>query len=232
MLLSSARSLRALYCGVGWIALSLFGECGHLRAQTVPAALGSAAWFQVGRTAVNPTTGQGFGYGYYTRMAGLSGPFFSGAPSESTAYFTFRTSVFQIVPLKPNGDINMAIVMPDTFKVFYNTNTKRDWNNPDSFTTGVLVATFSRDEFLLLRIWESFGTEYVHLDSSFNFTHNNATVNLGSALSAAALTSTYSNAPLPALPGYSTVIGFAGHAVILAAGSSSPQPDPQATDQP
>jgi hypothetical protein len=213
--------------------LFLVGGCNDLRAQPVAAPLGSAAWFQVGRTGVNPNTGQGFGYGYYTRMAGLNGPFFSGAPSESTAYFTFRTSVFQIVPIKPDGDINLALVLPDTFSVYYNTNTKRDWNNPDSFTTGVLVATFSRDEFLLLRIWESFGTEYVHLESSVDFVHNNATVNLGKGMSAAALTSTYSNAPLPALPGgYSTVIAFAGHAVIVAAGSPSPRPDPPVTDQP
>ena len=151
---------------IAYAAMSLLAPGNRLKAQTkaTTAPIGSAAWYQVGRTAVNPTTGAGFAYGYYAQMAGLTGPFFSGAPSEATAYFTFRTTVFQLVPIKANGDINMALVLPDTFNVYYTASPNHDWSNPDSFSTGVIVGTFSRDQFLLLRIWESFATEYVALD--------------------------------------------------------------------
>jgi hypothetical protein len=209
-------------CCVASLGISLSGSYSQLKAQTIAAPVGAAAWYQVGRTAVNPATGAGFAYGYYTQIAGLSGLLFNGAPSESTAFFTFRTSEFQLIPVKTNSDINMAIVTPDTFNVYMNTSPKRDWSNPDSFTSGVIVATFTRDQFLLLRVWESFGTEYVTLNSSQDFIFNNATVNLGRLISAATLTSIYSNAPLPPLPGFSAVISFAGHAIV-AASSSSPR---------
>jgi hypothetical protein len=171
---------------------------------------------------VNPTTGAGFAYGYYTQIAGLTGLLFNGTPSETTAFFTFRTSEFQLIPVKTNGDINMALVTPDTFNVYLNTSPKRDWSNPDSFSSGVIVGTFTREQFMLYRIWESFGTEYVTLNSSQDFTFNDATVNLAHVLSAATLTSIYSNAPLPALPGFTSVIAFAGQAIV-AANPSSPR---------
>jgi hypothetical protein len=209
-----SRKYRCVLLGAAALGVSLFGFGSEAFAQANAAPIGSVAWYQVGRTGINPATGAGFAYGYYTQVAGLTGPMFSGVPSESTAYFTFRTSVFQLTPVKTDGDINMAIVAPDTFNVYYNANPKRDWSNPDSFTEGVVVATFTRDQFLLLRIWESFGTEYVHLDSSQDFTFNNVTVNVGRSFTAAAITSTYSNAPLAALPGYLGVISFAGHAVV------------------
>ena len=196
----------------------------HLSAQTTVASpIGSAAWYQVGRTAVNPKTGAGFAYGYYAQIAGLTGSMFSGAPGEDTAYFTFRTSEFQLIPVKTNGDVNMAIVTPDTFNIYYTASPKHDWSNPDSFTTGVIVGTFTRDQFLLYRIWESWGKEYVTLDASRDFIFNNATVNFGRLFSAAYLSSTYSNAPLPPLPGgFTGVIGFAGEAVV-AAGKATPK---------
>jgi hypothetical protein len=203
---------------VALLGISLAGSHNQLSAQTTAAApIGSVAWYQVGRTAVNPKTGAGYAYGYYSQIAGLTGSMFSGAPGEETAYFTFKTSEFQLIPVKANGDVNMAIVTPDTFNVYYTASPKHDWSNPDSFTTGVIVGTFTREQFLLYRVWESWGREYVTLDASRDFVFNSVTVNLGKVLPAAFLSSTYSNAPLPALPGgFTAVIGFAGEAVVAA----------------
>lgn len=221
------RHSSAILCCVASLGLSLSASFSRLEAQTA-ALVGSAAWYQVGRTAVNPKTGAGFAYGYYPQIAGLSGALFNGVPGEDTAYFTFKTSEFQLIPVKTNGDINLAIVTPDTFNIYYNPNPKRDWSNPDSFTTGIIVGTFSRDQFLLYRVWESWGVETVTLTSSTDFTFNNTTVNLGKVLSGALLSSTYSNAPLPGLPGgFSAVIGFAGQASV----SAGPTP-PRANEAP
>jgi hypothetical protein len=213
-------------CGVAALGISLLGSYCQLKAQTTAAPVGSAAWSQIGRTALNPTTGAGFAYGYYTQIAGITSSVFSGAPSEATAFFTFRSSQFQLVPVKTNGDINMALVLPDTFNVYLNTSPHADWSNPDSFSSGTIVATFSRAQFLLLRIWESFGTEYCALTSSQDFTFNNATVNFGKVYSGVTLTSTYSNAPLPPLPGFAGVIAFAGQGIIANGPSPSPNVDP------
>ncbi len=204
----------------------------QLKAQKAP--IGSAAWYQAGRTAVNLTTGQGYAYGYYTQIAGVNGPMFNGTgtPSEVTAFFTFKTSIFQVIPMKPNGDLSMAIVMPDTFNVYYDPNPNRDWTKPDSFTTGTVVATFTRDQFLLLRVLESWGTEYVHLDSSQDFNFNGETLNFGKVLAAASLSSTYSNAPIPALPnGFNFVTVFAGNAIVATGPKGSSSNSPRSADK-
>jgi hypothetical protein len=108
----------------------LTGSPSQVEAQVKPALPESPAWYQISRTAVNPTTGKGFGYGYYSEIAGLPGPFFSGAPSELTAYFTYRTSVFPIVPVKANGDVNSVIVGADTFDVYLNASPVPASQNP------------------------------------------------------------------------------------------------------
>jgi hypothetical protein len=69
---------------------------------------------------------------------------------------------------------------------------------------------------LLFRIWETFGTEYVHINSSQPFIFNGSTVNFGDLLNGVSLSSTYSNTPLPALPGgFSGVSAFSGHGLVV-----------------
>ena len=163
----------------------------------------------------------GFIYGYYVQIAGIATSIFNGTPSENTAYFSFRTTEFQVLPLPVNGDINHLVALADTFNVYYDPNPNRDWTNPDSFSTGTAIANWTRTPFLLIRIWESFTTEYIYLNSSQNFTFNNATLNIGAAIYAVTQTNFYSNAPIPALPGgFSDVIAFSGNGIVAA----NPQP--------
>src|SRR6516165_8289087 len=61
---------------------------------------GLAADF-VGRLYLNPDTLQGFVVGYLPDIVGIAGPFFNGSPGEGTAFFTFRSNVFQTTALPP-----------------------------------------------------------------------------------------------------------------------------------
>src|SRR5947209_5973898 len=150
---------RRLMAVLGSMALGFSRLSAQTASANVVAPVGSAAWYQVGRIAVDPATSKVVAFGYYTQIQGVNGPMFSGAPGEATAFFTFRTTIFSLIPVRPNGDVNLSLVTTDMFDVFYDANPRRSWSDPDSFATGTVVASFTRDPFLVVRIWESWGTE-------------------------------------------------------------------------
>ena len=47
-----------------------------------------------------------------------------------------------------NGNIGLSLVSAGTFKVYYNTSPNGDWNNPATFSSGRLIATFTRTDSL------------------------------------------------------------------------------------
>jgi hypothetical protein len=102
----------------------------------------------VGRLFFNPTTGRFVYVGYLALIDPIAGSLFDGAPSESTAYFTFSTDVAQLTPLPDNNDVALALVSAGTFSVYYNASPAGDWSNPASFSSGKLVARFHRNESL------------------------------------------------------------------------------------
>jgi len=135
-------------------------------------------WQHVGRIYVNPNTGQAIYAGYLVHLNGVPNPLFNGAPSEKTAYFTFHTDVLQLTPLPNNADIALDLVSARTFSVYYNARPSGDWSNPDSFSSGQLIATFQRQESLFPII----GPIGLHslsesLLSSRDFTFNGRTFN-------------------------------------------------------
>ncbi len=185
-------------------------------AQSAP--LGSVAWYQVGRTALNPANGTGFAYGYYTQIAGINSLPFSGTPSEKTAVFTFRTSVFQLVPLPANGDITLSVALPDTFNIYLNASPAGDWTNPDTFSSGQIVATYSRTQFLLsIFATSGTGTEYAVLTSSQKYSFNGATVDFASIIPAATITSSYSPTIFPGVASFPVGLAFSGQSIAAAA---------------
>lgn len=100
----------------------------------------------VNRLLINPP--QVLVFGYFPTIEGLPGPLFSGAPGENSAYFTWSLNAAGAVQLQ-NGDANAAgstgvAVLPSDrdFNVYYNASPNQNWNNPASFSTGELVATF------------------------------------------------------------------------------------------
>jgi hypothetical protein len=112
----------------------------------------------VGRAYLN-SSGQGEVVGYFTDITGIgaSDTLFSkkGPPSEVTAFFTFRSDVFSLKPLPTNGDIGLDLVSAGTFDIYHNSNPQGDWSNPDTYSSGQLVAHFMRPESLFLQILQT-----------------------------------------------------------------------------
>jgi hypothetical protein len=116
----------------------------------LPAA--EVVWQHVGRIYLNPDTGKAIWAGYVVHLNGVNGPLFNGSPSESTAYFTFSTDVLQLTPMPNDGDIALSLVSAGTFSVYYNASPNGDWSNPATFSSGKLIANFSRKESLFPEI--------------------------------------------------------------------------------
>lgn len=138
----------------------------------------ATVWQHVGRVYLDPNTGKAVYAGYLVHIYGITSSLFSGAPSESTAYFTFSTDVLQLAPIPSNGNMALNLVSAGTFNVYYNPNPNGDWNNPATFAGGKLVATFTRTESLFPVI----GTLGVHdlsesLQSSQGFYFNGRLMN-------------------------------------------------------
>src|SRR5882724_1404175 len=69
-----------------------------------PSSSGELASSSISHGVLSNDYSMAFGFGYYTYINGIAGPMFSGAPSENTAFFTFKTSVATTFPLPQNID--------------------------------------------------------------------------------------------------------------------------------
>lgn len=156
----------------GWILASfalLGGVCFPAQAQQRPWAeaqqipAGAVACYFVGRAFLRADLSQGEVVGYFTDIYGIgaSDTLFNGSPSESTAFFTFRSDVLSQTPLPLNGDIGLDLVSAGTFNIYHNPNPNGDWSKPDTFSggqpfpTSQPIARFMRPESLLLQILQS-----------------------------------------------------------------------------
>ena len=208
---------------MGWLPLA--------EAQQIPSS--AVACYLVGRFYVDPTTGKSEVAGYFTDINGIgaSDSLFKGMPSESTAYFTFR-AMLSATSLPSNGDITLLLGSAGTYDIYYNPAPKGDWNNPDTFSGGQLVAHFSRPEFLSLQ-FDSFSftqhaiTETLVSSQAFTFKghrHNFKELTPGGIT----LYNYVSNTPLPraVVAGFSTspiVLPYAGNCIAVAGGDQDEQ---------
>ena len=135
------------YTGIGMAVASMLLTSGlptTLRAQngSAPAA-GMTVLTCQSRIYINPgPVTQVVVAFYFTDVAGLPGPLFSGDPSESTAYFTasFDNTGAKIIN---NGDVSTAVFNPGrSFNIYFNPAPNRTWDDPAGFATGQLVATY------------------------------------------------------------------------------------------
>jgi hypothetical protein len=62
------------------------------------------------------------------------------------------TDVLQLTPVPSDGDIALSLVSAGTFNVYYNATPDGDWSDPATFSSGTLIATFSRKESLFPEI--------------------------------------------------------------------------------
>ena len=93
--------------------------------------------------------------GYFSDINGIgaSNSLFNGTPSESRAFFTFRSDLLKNTSLPSNGDITLILGPAGSFNIYYNPSPQGNWNNPDSFSAGQKfpghpIAQFTRPEFL------------------------------------------------------------------------------------
>ena len=178
---------------------------------------GGAIFHFIGRVFIAPD-GMGQETGYFAHIEGITGGLFSGPPSEKTAHFTvrsdpFRSQIFQ------NGDLQATLTGVVNLKLYFNTEPQADFNNPDTFSRGRLIATFKRVNAMLATVGpittEVFAAEIV---STASFTFKGATYDLkqfvphgftgfGSA----------SNNPIQGVPGFVAVLPFVGSTLAVGA---------------
>jgi hypothetical protein len=214
------RSPQVWILALGALIGSLYSPA---KAQQTPSA--AVACNFVGRFYLNPNTFQGQVVGYFTNIHGIfdgmSDPLFNGAPiippSESTAFFTFRSDLFSLKPLPANGDLLLFLVSAGQFNIYFNPNPNRDWNNPDTFSNGQLIAHFMRPEVLDLQ-FESTSQHIITetLVSSLSFIFKGNTFNFSEiAPGGITLYEAISNTSLPGVATFSIVLPFAGTGVAV-----------------
>lgn len=141
---------------------------------------GQNAWLGLARGYINPATGTAQVAGYFTFLEGTPGPFFSGLPSEATAFFTFRTDTLTLTPPIANGpDVSAIMFNPGTLTVYFNSSPSGNFGNLDSFSSGKPIATFRRSAGMISNLAGSTGvaTLSAKLISSQDFIFQGRTIN-------------------------------------------------------
>jgi hypothetical protein len=182
---------------------------------------GSLATNFVGRFYFDPATLQGFVVGYLPDIVGIVGPLFNGPPSEGTAYFTFRSNVFQFTQLPTNGDLQLFLLSAGTYAIYFNAQPIGDWSNPDTFSSGRPIAQFKRPEGLVLEFTDFFnhiiGEDLVSTQP-FSF-HGHKYDFRSIAPGGLTLFNTVSNAPLPGngITGFPLIFPYGGSGIAVGA---------------
>ena len=177
---------------------------------------GTVAVHCIGRFIVD-SSGNGQLVGYFPFIANLATDFFSGTPGESTAYFTFRSTPFQL-QLLPNGNLLHILTVPaagaktNRVTVYYNENPNQDFSNPDSFSAGKVIAQFDTEKFMGT-VADTGAVEggTLVLTSSSPFAIQGQTYDLANLLTAVTITFS-TGATLPSLfTGGPTALPFGGY---------------------
>ena len=170
--------------------------------------------------------------GYFSDINGIgaSNSLFNGIPSESTAFFTFRSDTLTNTSLPSNGDITLILGPPGSFNIYYNPSPQGNWNNPDSFSAGQKfpghpIAQFTRPEFLVL-LFESSSQQAITetLVASRDFIFGGHEYNFDQLTPGGVTLYEYgSNTPLPPVAGFPLVLPFAGNCAAVASNGQDEQ---------
>jgi hypothetical protein len=121
--------------------------------------------------------------GYYPFIEALPSPLFSGTPGETTAFFTFRSTPFTVTMIN-NATITHLFAVPSSstgnlLNLYFNAQPNQDFNNPDTFSSGQLVATYKTRAGMLTGVAPYVGTDIVTMDlvSSNNFSFQGKSFN-------------------------------------------------------
>lgn len=182
-----------------------------------PVPEGQVAAHIVGRMLVDQY-GNAQLIGYFPYLANLPVAFFSGTPSEVTAYFTFRSPTFQLQSVQ-NGSILELFSQPASpgtnptlaYNIYLNATPHQDFTNPDTFSQGKLIASFNTVKWMATATAGGglmAGT--ITLISSADFTVQGQTYNLGNLGDASTIVFTFGSSPNGLT--FPLVIPFGGYA--------------------
>ncbi len=122
--------------------------------------------------------------GYYTSIAGISSPLFSGEPGAANAYFTFRSAPFRVEVLQ-NGPMAHLFSRPISgdsvlIELFYDDTPDQDYRDPESFSDGIRIAVFRVRNGMTTALPPALGVNAgsMELVSSRAFTFAGLTVNI------------------------------------------------------
>src|ERR1035437_2457755 len=181
--------------------------------------VGRVAYHFVARLLQSPT-GTFFVIGYVNFLDGVSAPLFDGAPGEKTALMTFRSDVFSAPPLF-NGNVvglNWPSAPAPVVKFYLNNSPNQDWNQPDSFSGGQLIGSFSaRVGQIVITGTTAVVTYSYDWVSTQNFSLGGKMVNLGRLSPGGGTISNYvSTVPVPTtVSGFPTALTSAGTSFVI-----------------
>lgn len=208
------------------LAILLFGPTVRAEQhEEIPA--GQVVWQHVGRIYINPNSCKAVYVGYLVHVNGIASPLFSGVPNEASAYYTFSTDVLSLTPLPANGDVALSLVSAGTFSVYYNSQPRGDWKDPGTFSSGVLIATFKRDESLFPQIGPvGFHSLSESLASSRSFRFDGQTFNFERMTPHGVTFAQYfSSTPLSGVTDYPIAFAAAGSTTAVGGSKSAREPD-------
>jgi|SRR6185369_4190229 len=107
------------------------------------ANIGEVVWYVTGRFYSSTSTSLLEDVGYFLHLQGLDVPLFDGAPSESTAHFTFASDPFAATTVV-NGGLNIGIDATGGFRIYHRETPGASFEEPQSFALGQCIAIFER----------------------------------------------------------------------------------------
>ena len=220
------KSKQACVSVLAALTILLFGSFARSEAQeSTPAS--QVVWQHVGRIYLNPNTGKAVYAGYLVHINGITSSLFNGSPSEATAFFTFSTDVLSLTPLPNNGNVALSLVSAGTFSVYYNMRPDGDWRNPGTFSSGQLIATFTRAESLFPQIGPiGFHSLSESLASSRSFTFDGQTFNFDRiAPHGVTFAQFFSSTPLSGITDYPVAFAAAGSTTAVGGIPSAREPN-------
>jgi hypothetical protein len=139
-------ALGLLILGAVLVAYAEPADAAELSGQPIPA--GMVAAHMVGKM-VTDADGRAELIGYFPFLEGIAGELFSrpAEPSERTAYFTFRSTLFRSQVLRNDPLLHMRAIAVDpergiVLRVYRHATPDAEFSRPDSFSQGTLVAEY------------------------------------------------------------------------------------------
>ncbi|MFN7924150.1 MAG: hypothetical protein U0Q16_28875 [Bryobacteraceae bacterium] len=162
-------------------------------------------------------------FGYYTVAEGFNFPLFNGTPSEKTATLTYRADRVGARAFV-NGGLLQGLERPlagnsTALSVYYIENpANRDWNDPETFNQGTLVARFqSRNAAVVVYPGSYVATSGITLERSIPFTANGQRYDVNNQANGLSLSL---HGPAPALDALLAQIAKDGRIQIEQAGTA------------